>query len=413
MLAGPVKAVTERASRRHVARRVVAVSGLEHVPRTGPFILVPNHSSFYDHFVMGAVMDAWIPSTTWFPTKAESFDKRLSRSWHVLMHAIPLDRERPSPETLRTFDRVLAQGDVLCVYPEGTRGPGWPLLPFKDGAFTFAVRGSVPTIPVGIDGANDVLPKGSRRTTRASVRVAFGPALPDDQAAPRRERMRTLRSAAEAAIPALIEQARASDARSLAPAHAALVNRIIDESLDSTAHLAPADLVRLERLLDLLDDGSHRLDAYAVTRLRLQGLRATNTAFPGKLRRGLALGRQLRRELPRHGDDPMAHYLQARWHLGMPRALGGDPDQALQSFRAAAALAPATDTRYLMGVAEAAARAGNHDEAGHALAAVVRQTPRTGRGEERVARAERMLATLPQPGSPALEQPSLSIGGPS
>ena len=84
-----------------IRRRFAYVEGLEHVPSTGPVLLVANHSSFFDHFLLAASVAGRRSGRLYFLTKQESFSSRLGRLWFRSVGAIPVDRESPKPETLR------------------------------------------------------------------------------------------------------------------------------------------------------------------------------------------------------------------------------------------------------------------------------------------------------------------------
>ena len=161
--------------RRSVVKHLSGVEGLEHVPAEGAFILAPNHTSYYDHFLLTVVLQSLRSTPTWYLTKSGT----TSRLWHESWYSIPVDREGPTTATLRSIRSALTAGAALCIYPEGTRGPGGALLPFKDGPFRFGIMSDVPVIPVGIHGSNEVLPKKSMRTRRTKARVVFGPPLRD------------------------------------------------------------------------------------------------------------------------------------------------------------------------------------------------------------------------------------------
>jgi 1-acyl-sn-glycerol-3-phosphate acyltransferase len=232
---------------RSVRRRLVRVDGARNIPITGPFVLAPNHSSYFDHYVAETVLYSVRGKATWFLTKAEAFDRPMSRMWHNVMRCIPVDRNQPTAATLDRIGERLASGQALVVYPEGTRGPGDQLLPFKDGAFWFAVRHNVPVIPVGIAGADMVLPKGAIWPKDAALRVAFGPALVDDPSLSRARRIRMLREQAEHRVPELVADAAAftsdrSDA--LGPE----VGRQIDASLQPDGQCPKPELRRLGRM---------------------------------------------------------------------------------------------------------------------------------------------------------------------
>ena len=114
-----VRRLTGRLGSSHVHRHLHSIDGLENIPPTGPFVLVANHSSYYDHFVIGAIMLAVRDTPTWFLTKEQSFQNLLSRIWHEAWYSIPVNRERAGSGTLRQVRSALSQGHVVTVYPEG------------------------------------------------------------------------------------------------------------------------------------------------------------------------------------------------------------------------------------------------------------------------------------------------------
>lgn len=147
----------------------VRVHGAEHVPATGPVILAPNHTSFIE----GPLLFGVAPRPVHTLAKQEVF--RGPVGW-VLNRAgqIPVDRVRPSRSVLDTVLGVLADGRVLAVYPEGTRGAG----DFSDlrlGLAWFALRSGAPVVPVVFMGAGARgRTLGSLPRPRARLDVAFG-----------------------------------------------------------------------------------------------------------------------------------------------------------------------------------------------------------------------------------------------
>jgi 1-acyl-sn-glycerol-3-phosphate acyltransferase len=404
-----VRQITFRLVHRNVRRHLGAVDGLEHVPVRGPFVLVANHSSYYDHFLIETVLSTVRSGRVWFLTKSEAFDKPLVGRWHTIMNAIPVDRTRPTAATFAQVREALQGDDVLVVYPEGTRGPGQGLLPFKDGAFWFAARNEVPVVPLGIAGAPEVLPRGALRPTRATAALAFGPALVDDPALPRRLRAESLRQQAEAAVGTLVDRASATRVRTSTPlaadrrasdAIAGLIAAHIDARLDPDGQL-PADVrTRLRRLAVLARNRDPENPSLALQLLRLRGLRAM--AAPSAVRPALALplGRSARKTVRRDPAASMGHYLLGRWHLTVPRLLGGRRDVAVAHLAEAARTSPPSDTRYAMGYAEALLAAERSVEATEQLDVVIARTPSEGRGAARVARAQLLrdrLSTGPTP----------------
>jgi 1-acyl-sn-glycerol-3-phosphate acyltransferase len=378
---------------RSVRRRLVQVDGAHNIPIDGAFILAPNHSSYFDHYLVETVLFSARGKPTWFLTKSEAFDKPISRFWHNVMRCIPVDRGRPTAATLARIGQALADGRALVIYPEGTRGPGDRLLPFKDGAFWFAVRHDVAVIPVGIAGADQVLAKGTRWPRKAPLRIVFGEALTDNPSLSRSQRIQTLRLQAERRIPELMADA-AMPGADPSGALGLEVGRQIDASLRPDGRCPAEALRRLGLLAALVPDRGTAEIELPAQRLRLRGLRAMSA---GPLRRPVLaypVRRRALRLLRRNPEHPMANYLVGRWHLTMPRSLGGRPETGVEHLSRATATAPRSDTRFAMGLAEALVAAGHPDEAVTPLALVIEHTPPTDRGYRRVQRAQALLSAV-------------------
>ncbi|MFF8024964.1 1-acyl-sn-glycerol-3-phosphate acyltransferase [Streptomyces sp. NPDC007896] len=371
-MSGATTAVTRPAV---VHRYLAGVEGGHHVPTNGPFVLVCNHSSFADHFVIDALLDLLRDDPSfYFLTKAEAFVHPLRGRWTTSVGGIPVDRDQPGRELLASVDRVFSGGSTLVVYPEGTRGPGWPLLPFKDGAFRFAVRADVPVIPVGMWGVQHVLPKGANRPRRATARVVFGPPLAVDPTLPRPQRVAALGKAAREALESLVESARNPTPerdRQAAQELADLAEATVETMLSRTDTQPAARRMRQARLLlDLADlTGPGNIDARA-TRARLTGLRMMDAALPRRLAMMPKLRREAQRVVDAEPDHLMANYLLGRWHLSAPRPLGGKREQGLWHLRHVARIG-AHDTRYPMAYAEALMKTGNDADAAEQLRGIL------------------------------------------
>src|SRR5258707_10171746 len=155
--------------------------GAEHVPRTGPAILASNHLSFSDHFFAPLPL----PRKVVFLAKSEYFTGRgikglFSKAFFSGVGQIPVDRSGgvASERALTTGLRVLASGQLLGIYPEGTRTPDGRLFRGKTGVARLALEARVPVIPCAMIGGFEFQPPG-RITPRLRVRpgVRFGKPL--------------------------------------------------------------------------------------------------------------------------------------------------------------------------------------------------------------------------------------------
>jgi 1-acyl-sn-glycerol-3-phosphate acyltransferase len=155
--------------------------GTDNVPRDGAAILASNHLSFSDHFFAPLPL----PRKVVFLAKSEYFTGRglkglVSRAFFRGVGQIPVDRAggQASERALRTGLRVLAQGELLGIYPEGTRTPDGRLYRGKTGVARLALEARVPVIPTAMVGTFEFQPPG-KIAPRLSIRpgVRFGKPL--------------------------------------------------------------------------------------------------------------------------------------------------------------------------------------------------------------------------------------------
>jgi 1-acyl-sn-glycerol-3-phosphate acyltransferase len=152
--------------------------GRENVPRRGPVILVSNHLSFADHF-FGPLP---LPRKLVFLAKAEYFNGKgvkglMSRAFFSGSGQIPIERTggQASERALRSGLRVLAAGNVLGIYPEGTRSPDGRLYRGRTGVARLALESRAPVVPCAMIGTFEFLPSGSRRPNmKVRPGVIFG-----------------------------------------------------------------------------------------------------------------------------------------------------------------------------------------------------------------------------------------------
>jgi 1-acyl-sn-glycerol-3-phosphate acyltransferase len=152
--------------------------GRKNVPRRGPVILASNHLSFADHF-FGPLP---LPRKVVFLAKSEYFTGTglkglLSRAFFSGVGQIPIERTggEASERALRSGLRVLAAGNVLGIYPEGTRSPDGRLYKGRTGVARLALESRAPVVPCAMIGTFEFLPPGSfRPQLRIRPGVVFG-----------------------------------------------------------------------------------------------------------------------------------------------------------------------------------------------------------------------------------------------
>jgi 1-acyl-sn-glycerol-3-phosphate acyltransferase len=143
------------------------VSGKEHIPKSGPVIIAPNHKSMYDPFLVGLATRRPVR----FMAKSELFGARSGR-YISRLGAFPLRRGQADPEALETARMILEAGGVLALFPEGTRHKDPDTLGSpRRGAGRLAIETGAPIVPCALTGT-ERMPKPGR------VRIAFAPPIP-------------------------------------------------------------------------------------------------------------------------------------------------------------------------------------------------------------------------------------------
>jgi 1-acyl-sn-glycerol-3-phosphate acyltransferase len=124
------------------------IEGKENIPQRGAFILVSNHLSVSDPVLLGAK----IGRKTVFMAKEELFHHRFTGYFVRRFGAFPVFRGRSNRDALREASRILEQGDVLGMFPEGKRSLEDCLQPALCGSALIAYHNRAPVLPVGIIG---------------------------------------------------------------------------------------------------------------------------------------------------------------------------------------------------------------------------------------------------------------------
>jgi 1-acyl-sn-glycerol-3-phosphate acyltransferase len=152
------------------------VTGLENIPLDGPAIVASNHVSFSDSIFLPLM----VPRRITFLAKADYFTGRslkgrLTARFFRSVGQLPVDRRggSASEAALHQGLRVLSRGELLGIYPEGTRSPDGRLYRGKTGVARMALEAGVPVIPVAMIGTMEVQPPGKviPRLGRVGMRI--------------------------------------------------------------------------------------------------------------------------------------------------------------------------------------------------------------------------------------------------
>ncbi|TME21892.1 MAG: 1-acyl-sn-glycerol-3-phosphate acyltransferase [Chloroflexi bacterium] len=162
------------------------VEGRENVPRRGPLVVCANHFATLDP----PMVPAYLPrADTWNMAKSEYFRKPLMRWIFTRYHAFPVVRHSADRAALRRAFDLLKAGEVLIIYPEGTRIESGELATPEPGAGFIAQKAGCPVLPVALTGTRECLPKGSRWPRRVPVTLRFGKPFLLPQRRPNGERI--------------------------------------------------------------------------------------------------------------------------------------------------------------------------------------------------------------------------------
>lgn len=153
------------------------VKGLRNVPSKGPVIIASNHLSFSDSIFMPLV----VPRKVTFLAKSEYFTSPgpkglLKKLTFIALGQVPVDRSggRRSEAALITGLKVLAEGNCLGIYPEGTRSPDGRLYKGRTGIARLAIESGAPIIPVAMSNTDKIQPTGKVIPNLHRVGMIFG-----------------------------------------------------------------------------------------------------------------------------------------------------------------------------------------------------------------------------------------------
>jgi 1-acyl-sn-glycerol-3-phosphate acyltransferase len=150
---------------RAIARSLTRVrieGAVDEIPREGPVILAANHISNADAVILGAWLTKSLGRRIHWLGKKEMLD------WPILGWVFrnggvhPVDRGAADVDAFRLAERVLNEGHVLMIFPEGTRSPTGELQRPKDGLAMLALRTGAAIVPIGMADTDRVWPKSQR-----------------------------------------------------------------------------------------------------------------------------------------------------------------------------------------------------------------------------------------------------------
>jgi 1-acyl-sn-glycerol-3-phosphate acyltransferase len=148
----------------------VDIQGLDNIPEHGSAILLSNHTSFLDSIILGVFPKRNI----WFMAKNSQY-KGSFLTWALRhLRSFPVRRYITDAQAVRNAIRIVQQGHILGIFPEGERTWDNTLLPFKYGTIRLVLALGRPVIPVGISGAYELMPRWTSSIKRVPVKIRIG-----------------------------------------------------------------------------------------------------------------------------------------------------------------------------------------------------------------------------------------------
>jgi len=168
------------------------IAGLEHIPKSGPFLIAANHASHLDPPFIGSQ----VPRQIAFFARKTLWKPGLASWWLDSVGCIPVDRDGGSDiSAIKRVLQTLQSGKALILFPEGTRSPDGQLQPPKAGVGLIACKTQVPVLPVRIFNSHVAFGRGGKLRVGTPVSITFGPLVhPRDYDDPKTGKERYLRA---------------------------------------------------------------------------------------------------------------------------------------------------------------------------------------------------------------------------
>lgn len=157
----------------------VTVIGKENIPKNDSVVFVSNHQSYFDILIF----IGFVPRPKGFIAKAELKKFPLLRTWMKNINCVLIERGNPRKglKAINEGIKLLKEGYAMVLFPEGTRSKDGDLLEFKPGSLRLATKSKATVIPVTINGAYKIMPKGKLSIRPADVEVIISEPIKVDE----------------------------------------------------------------------------------------------------------------------------------------------------------------------------------------------------------------------------------------
>jgi long-chain acyl-CoA synthetase len=149
------------------------VYGADRLPEQG-YVICPNHTSFLDGFLIAYAVPLQLRNRLFSMGYSRYFDIPMVRTLSKLIRIIPVDSSRNVVAAMQVASYILKKGQVLCVFPEGSRSPTGEVGHFKKGAAILARELGIKLVPAYIGGSYEAWPAGVTLPRSHPIRVVFG-----------------------------------------------------------------------------------------------------------------------------------------------------------------------------------------------------------------------------------------------
>jgi 1-acyl-sn-glycerol-3-phosphate acyltransferase len=167
----------------------LSVQGREHLPADESFVMVCNHASHLDALCLLASLPLRRVHRAFPAAAADYFFSSLPRSVLsvIFVNGLPFDREGKGAESLEVCRQLLARpgGNILILFPEGTRGTAGTIGPFRSGIGRLVAGTRTPVVPCHLSGSREAFPKGALLPRPRTLRLHIGRARTFPDVSPR------------------------------------------------------------------------------------------------------------------------------------------------------------------------------------------------------------------------------------
>lgn len=142
------------------------INGKENILKNKPFIVASNHASYFDDFATPSIIIPMLDKKMHFYVSSYYFNNYFLRKFLEWGESIPVDptknkkHKEINKKAFQTALKYLKNGEIVGIFPEGTRSIDGKLKQAKSGIAKLAIAAKVPVLPIGIIGSDKILPKG-------------------------------------------------------------------------------------------------------------------------------------------------------------------------------------------------------------------------------------------------------------